>query len=56
MGGPSTGQPGTDSRALSVQAGRLGWRPVYTDVEEFYRYVQGETERIGKLGRPYWTP
>lgn len=39
---------GTNSRALSAQAEKLGWTPVHKNEEEFYEYVVSETERIGK--------
>jgi len=46
--GGSKRYSGTNSRGKSVQAGKLGWKPVHTDVEEFYEYCKSETERIGK--------
>lgn len=40
---------GTNSRGVSAQAEKLGWKPAHTDVKEFYEgYVVSETERIGR--------
>ncbi|ORY28971.1 hypothetical protein BCR39DRAFT_559271 [Naematelia encephala] len=46
--------PGTNSRAESAQAKKLGWKPEHEDVDEFYQYCRDETERIGAKGAPFW--
>jgi len=40
---------GTNSRGVSANAERLGWKPKHTNVSRFYEdYVVSETERIGR--------
>jgi hypothetical protein len=40
---------GTNSRGVSANATRLGWKPKHTDVNAFYDdYVVSETERVGQ--------
>ena len=40
---------GTNSRGVSANAERLGWKPKHIDVSQFYEdYVVSETERIGR--------
>ena len=45
---------GTNSRGISAQAERLGWKPKFREVDGFYEYCRGETGRIAGEGKPFW--